>query len=405
MTRSRFLFQAITTQTHYSALKELFTLHNPTKIIISSAFITEAGLSLFSSELAALSAKVTIFAGIRNGITSLQGLQKALTLGCNTYAVDTGSRNILFHPKVYLSRNNDEAIILTGSANLTSGGMSSNIEASIVLHLDLSDKEYAAFVNEIEEQFNNLVKQHPEHVISIDSTNIIDNLSNSGRLIDESIPAPPQPASSSRNRDLDTVPRMRLLTGSIRPPRTGDLNTRGVQRGSRQSPSASQRTRDAARTLSSAPAAPLAERLILVWESDPLTERYLTIPSGSNTHATGSMLFTKGQLDNIDQRHYFRDSVFNDLNWQPDPAPSKRHLERAVADFRLIIRAVDYGVFALRLTHNTRTDTATYRQNNAVTQLHWGDARTLVARRDLLERTMRLYRDNVRPTSFVLELD
>lgn len=401
MPNSKFIFQAITAETHYSALREIFGLRNPTRIIISSAFITEAGLSLFSSELTALSERVTLFAGIRNGITSLQGLQKALDFGCTTYAVDTGSRNLLFHPKVYLARNDTEAILLAGSANLTSGGMSSNIEASIVLRLDLNEEDYSTFVEGVEQQFDRLISDHPQHVIPITSESIIEDLSNSGRLIDENIPAPPQPASSSRNRDLDTVPRMRLLTGSMRPPRAGGRSTRG----SRPAASPSQRARSAAQAPSSAPAAPLAERLTLVWESKPLTERYLTIPSGSTTHATGSMLFTKGQLEGIDQRHYFRDDVFDALNWQPDSAPSNRHLERATANFQLVIRDVDYGVFNLRLSHNTLTNTATYRQNNAVTQLHWGPARGLIARRDLLNRIMRLYRDDAQPTNFVLEID
>jgi hypothetical protein len=153
------------------------------------------------------------------------------------------------------------------------------------------------------------------------------------------------------------------------------------------------------------PAAPVRDQLSLVWESRPLTRRYLTIPTGANTNPTGSMLFTKGAMDDIDQRHYFRDEVFNGLDWHHDTVPGKEHMERAEAQFRLIIRDVDYGVFTLRLSHNTRTDTAAYEQSNSMTQLHWGEARPLVAREDLLDRTMYLYRDETDPDLFVLEID
>lgn len=117
------------------------------------------------------------------------------------------------------------------------------------------------------------------------------------------------------------------------------------------------------------------------------------------------MYFSKGQTDDIDQRHYFREEVFADLDWSHDLAPGKTHLERATARFRIVIKDVNYGVFSMSLTHDSRTDSATYRQNNSVTQLHWGEVKSLVARDDLLGRTMYLYRDAERPGQFVLEID
>src|SRR5690606_12756867 len=57
------------------------------------------------------------------------------------------------------------------------------------------------------------------------------------------------------------------------------------------------------------------EDWILMWESNGLTERDLNIPTGPNTNPTGSMLFKKGNMDDIDQRHYFREDVFVDLDW------------------------------------------------------------------------------------------
>ena len=43
------------------------------------------------------------------------------------------------------------------------------------------------------------------------------------------------------------------------------------------------------------------------------------------------MYFTKGRMIDIDQRHYFRNTVFASLKWKHDPKPSLSHLERATA--------------------------------------------------------------------------
>ena len=117
------------------------------------------------------------------------------------------------------------------------------------------------------------------------------------------------------------------------------------------------------------------------------------------------MLFTKGAFDHIDQRHYFRDNVFVKLMWTPDTRRERQHLERTTADFDFIIRNVAYPAFKLDLSHNTRTNTTTYKQLNSMTEIHWGAARHLVKRDDLLDRRLFLYRDNTRVGHFVIEID
>jgi hypothetical protein len=131
---------------------------------------------------------------------------------------------------------------------------------------------------------------------------------------------------------------------------------------------------------------------ILVWESKELTERDLNIPKGNNTNATGSMFFSKGYMKDIDQRHYFRNDVFDKLTWIFDSKPNKQHLERATADFEIVISGISYGVHTLKLTHDTDTTTKTYAQNNSMTRLHWGEVKQLVAKPELLGNRAILYR-------------
>ena len=238
-----------------------------------------------------------------------------------------------------------------------------------------------------------MIAEYPEHVFHVVDTAMIDNLLDSGRLVDESIRLAPTTAGSSSRRDLDTIPRMKLKTKSIARHRAEPFPRKIRDEEPLQSPTVA------------GVATQVHERLTLAWRSNPLKRRHLTIPDGENTNPTGSMGFGKGTWDDIDHRHYFRDEVFASLKWQLDTAAHTKHIERAEAQVQLVVRDVNYGIFTMRLSHNTRTDTPSYKQRNSMTQLHWGEARHIVAHEDLLDRTMYLYRDRGDQGLFVLEID
>ena len=369
------LLQGITAANHESAIMRVLALPNPERITIGVAFLNARGLQVIGHAIARVAPKTTVFVGIRNGITSAQGLTELLRLKCSIYAVDTGSRSMLFHPKIYASRNAGEARVVIGSANLTGGGLASNVEASFCLTLPLRQENNAAMVTDLENNLYGMIPRFPDHVSPITDELTIHQLLDSGRVVDEEAPAAPGPAGHSRSDHVATPGPMPLNTTYVPLPTLRRPALRPVT-------------------------AESSGRPILVWQSGPLTRRALTIPERATTNPTGSMLFTKGVMDDIDQRHYFRDDVFGDLNWQPDP--SVTHYERTTAQFELLIAGVSYGVFELRISHNTRIESRAYAQGNSMTQLHWGAARTLVAREDLLERTIYLYKSGTR---YILEIE
>lgn len=377
----RFLLQAVNDEDHLAPAREVFGLANLQVATISTAFMTASGLSLLEGVLGPIAGRTRIFVGIRNGVTTVQSIQKALDIGCETYMVDTGSRQRIFHPKMYYARSATRAKLLLGSANLTMGGLRTNIEASVLQELDPAGD--AAFLADLEGKLDAMIADYPEHVIRAVDTAQLADLQRAGRLLDERKARPPEPAGSSADRALDTVPRMALRTAPVRVPAPAAPPVPPV-----------------------APAAPVArERLVQVWESNGLTRRHLNIPTGENTNPTGSMLMGVGAWEGIDQRHYFRDEVFQALDWNLDTEPRTSHIERAEAQMRLIVKDVDYGVRTLHLSHNTLTNTRAYEQRNSMTSLHWGDARPLVAHEDLLGRVLRLYRETEDPTRFTLEID
>ena len=159
-----FLFQGVTDDGHLDAVRHLLAIPQPERIIISVAFMNERGLVALGEALSQIAEITTVIVGIRNGITSVQGLRKSLEIGCITYVVDTGSRDVIFHPKVYFSRNALEARIIVGSANLTVGGLNSNIEASLCLQMDLSRTSDAALVDDLETKIDGMIEEYPEHI-------------------------------------------------------------------------------------------------------------------------------------------------------------------------------------------------------------------------------------------------
>lgn len=397
----RFILQAVQDDDHLAPAREVFQLANLDRAIISTAFMSASGLSLLQAVLDPIAGKTKIFVGIRNGITTVQSIQKALEIGCETYMVDTGSRNRIFHPKLYYSRSPAVGRLLLGSANLTMGGLRTNIEASVLQEFDAADAASVALMDDLEAKLDAMIVDFPEHVIRAVDNAQLAALQASGRLVDERKTRPPEPAGSSANRDLDTIPKMALKTNPIALPKPAAPPAAAA-------PPAPAPTAPAAAAPAAAPAPlplPVEDRWEQVWESNGLTRRHLNIPDGDNTNPTGSMLMGVGAWDGIDQRHYFRDEVFAALDWVADTAPKTAHIERAEVRIRLIIKDVDYGLHTLELSHNTKTDTKSYEQRNSMTQLHWGAARPLIAHEDLLDRILKLYRATANPKLFTLEID
>lgn len=384
-----FLLQAVTSSNHAQAIRALFTIPRPTQVIVSVAFVREAGLDAVEAAIKSLDTKVKCFIGIRNDITSVQAVKRLLALNTELYAVDTGSRKTIFHPKVYFASSTDRAAAIIGSANLTFGGLHNNIEVSTFITLDLSVPPDKEFSDKLINSFDEMLKSHPRHVFLIKNEAHAIDLFESGRLADEEVIPAPSPSSSVKKGERDDLPPMRLN----RTPRSTKKNIKKIKPASKEKP------RKGAKALPSSSTA----TKYLVWESKPLSERDLNIPRGKNTAPTGSMGLKKGAFENIDHRHYFREEVFSGMEWKIDP--NRPRWERSEAKFEIVIKNINYGTFTLKLSNNTDKTSRTYLQKNFMTQLHWGDVKKHIAKRDLLGRILLLYRKDTTPPEFTIEID
>lgn len=396
MASKEFIFQGFTERTHGAAVRELFDVGKVKAVAISVAFVNEGGVEHIEDAFKPHAKVTRVFAGIRNEITSIQGLERLRqTIEARLYTVDTGSRLLVFHPKLFLVKGEDRARMIIGSANLTLGGLNNNVEASVLLDCDLTVDADRELIEAVEEQLDGIITDYAEHVAPVTSKAILEGMLKSGRLIDERALPPPRPRTSVRGAgDMDTLTRIKLKVARIRRPLAKAA-----------APKKPKPATPAAPTKVAAPApvpASIGVDFELVWESKPLTRRDLTIPTAAGTHATGSVSLDKGLLpEEVDHRHYFRDEIFPELAW----ASRSATVDEAYAKFQLVVKGISHGDFDLAIRHTTSTDTRSYEQRNAMTRLSWGPMREHVAREDLIDRTLALYRDNADPTRFVLEID
>ena len=381
MPAASFLLQGFEADTHRKALTWVLACPRLETAILGVAYVRRSGVSLVDAELRAVANKAHVFVGIRNDVTSTQGIESLLALGVRVLAVDTGSASVLFHPKVYFARGVDEARLVVGSPNLTAGGLNGNVEASLRLTLALPTPEDRAVAAGVENAFMALPQSHPDHVVEVGPADVTRFLTQ-GRLVDENVRWPERALTNPDPNAGDTLPRIQLRTTAqqeiVRPP---------ARRAQPRPPGS----------------------LELMWRSKPLVERDLNIPSTAGTHATGSINLDKGLLDPAtDHRHYFRNVVFSALAWQPSPlSPTSQPatVETATARCRLVVTKVDRGEFRTVIAHTTSTTTASYLQRNAMTRLRWGEMARYIGKRELLGRTLQLFRASDDPKYFVIEID
>ena len=370
---NRFILQGLNREDdHISALEHVFSLSPIEKGIIATAFMNSVGATLLVSILENNVDRFDIFVGIRNGITSKQALDILMRHGFSPYIVDTASQAYIFHPKVYLASNFTTARLIVGSANATTGGLARNVEASLCS--DISMETGSELINSVYNDFEELKRDYPDNIFRISLADL-DRFVENGLLVDETHTYRTGATRAHNVNREEARPIMRLRTRRL--PRA----LRTAHTPERREPVA-----DTALVITT------VTNQNLLWRSGRLNRRDLNIPTGTNTNRTGSMLFKRGDpSQNIDQRVYFRQEVFANQNWEFDRNPRYNYMERCFCNFRFVIKGIDYGVYTLKLSHNTRTDTATYAQRNSMTQIHWGDALPLIAREDLLDSICCLY--------------
>lgn len=335
---------------------------------------------------------IALIVGVDQEGTSKEALEQINSLGIFSF-VYYQKESPIFHPKIYLFEGENDTALIIGSSNFTGRGLFSNIESSLFVEFENSDIQGSNLILELKTYFRTLFDFSDSNLFEI-SQQIINDFVDEGIVPEKSEWIKKYKKNTSeRHRKEGTIFKIPSRKTSRIP-----ASFKGIYK-----------SNPIVETLIEELEIPKEIELIgndnyeILWESNPLSERDLNIPTGANTNPTGSMLFKKGKTKGIDQRHYFRDSIFSGLDWQFDANPATLHLERAALNIRIIIIDIDYGVYALKLTHNSKKDTVAYIQNNSMTQISWGEAKDLIRDRELIGKTLFLLK-NKETGEFIIDI-
>ncbi len=111
---------------------------------IAVAWVRASGMAYLSDRLANFlrhGGQLSIIVGIDLQNTTREGLQALLDLEqygrCETFVYHNEAGSI-FHPKLYLFRNEEEARLIVGSNNITQSGLYVNVEAGLQVDTDVN---------------------------------------------------------------------------------------------------------------------------------------------------------------------------------------------------------------------------------------------------------------------------
>ena len=332
----------------------------------------------------------TVIVGVDQEGTSREALEKLLQLRINSF-VFYQKESPIFHPKIYLCEGNNDTALIVGSSNLTGQGLFNNIESSILIEFKSDDEQGKNVVNQLKEYFKPLFDFTDPNLFKLTAKliqSLIDNKIVPTKKIWEKRYS--KNGSKADNNDEDTLTIPQRQTARIPKAFKGKYRTNKV---------VSELIEEIEYKHNVDLTVDKAHKML--WSCSGLTRRDLNIPTSGNTHPTGSMTLRKGNFTDIDQRHYFYDTVFSSLKWQR--IGQSKHRFVADCDFRMVILGIDYGVYHLKITHNTDTESETYKQNNSMSHLRWEEAKRLVAQEELLQESLYILK-NINTGEFVIEI-
>ena len=124
-----------------------------------SAFASEAGIYGLSGHINSAKKNfknLTIIVGIDQGGTSKEALEEILSLNIESY-IFYQKENPIFHPKFYLFEGTNDVKIILGSSNLTGTGLFTNIESSLLVEFNQTDKDGLALLSELKTYYKSLL--------------------------------------------------------------------------------------------------------------------------------------------------------------------------------------------------------------------------------------------------------
>lgn len=134
------------TETHLTEI--LRAIESSEEIIICVAFLKCSGLNFLIEKINKKKGKVIFYVGLDFYLTEPTALRQLLNFGHKVFL--TEKPKATFHPKIFYFKTKNNITAFVGSSNLTSGGLITNIETSVVFQSVTNSK----IDNELKQTFN-----------------------------------------------------------------------------------------------------------------------------------------------------------------------------------------------------------------------------------------------------------
>ena len=362
-----------------------------------SAFASEAGifgLSGYIETAKQFYINLSLIVGIDQEGTSKEALEEILNLKINSYIFYQNEAPI-FHPKIYLFEGDQEIKLIVGSSNLTGRGLFRNVESSLLLEFDINDPEGTTLLTTLKTYYKALFDFSDPNLFKISQT-VIDDFTARKIVPDEierkklysnkkSLSTP----SATSNANTLTIPKRN--TSKI--PANFPIKPRGAASGTVTTPPSSAGLPIIGQTgtvIATAPVVP--QPRVLVWQKPSLSQSDAQFVL-AGTNGTGNLKLSQARFKVngivIDHNTYFRNQVFQSLNWARTK-PTSATYEETICNFIITILGTSYGVQALKLSYDT---VRISNQANTPSWLHWGNTlMSILQQINVTGRALNLYK-------------
>lgn len=343
-----------------------------------SAFASEAGIFGLSGHINSAKKyfkELTIIVGIDQGGTSKEALEEILSLNIQSY-IFYQKESPIFHPKFYLFEGINDVKIILGSSNLTGSGLFTNIESSLLIEFSQTDKDGLALLSELKTYYKSFLNFSDPNIFKIDNK-LINDFFLDGIVPDEAT------RKSNYSKGTSSI----VVTKSKVPKRNVPKVPTDIF------PSKNKKSKPTEVVLTT-PVSTTKTSKSLVWKKLKLSNSDAQdVPTG--TAITGNLKLAQARFKVgttvIDQKTYFRNQVFNKLNWVKTK-PHSATYEETFGVFDITISGKPIGKFTLKLSHDSSRVAG---QGNTPTWLHWGRTVIPVLQKSSLSgKTLNLYELN-----------
>lgn len=362
-----------------------------------SAFASEAGvfgLSGYFQIAKAFYNNLTLIVGIDQEGTSKEALEEILNLNINGY-IFYQSEAPIFHPKIYLFEGDKEIKLIVGSSNLTGRGLFTNVESSLLIEFDITDKEGTALLTNLKTYYKTLFDFSDNNLFKI-SQAVIDDFNARGIVPDESERkriysakrASAIPTTTTPTTNTITVPRRTTARIPASFPVKPRVAIAGV---AIQQPRTIVTPPPVQPAVVVRPIVTPPQPRLLVWQKLSLSRSDAQfVPAGTN--GTGNLKLSQAgfRLNGllIIYNTYFRNQVFQNLSWAKTK-PTSTTYEETICNFDITIMGTSYGIQPIKLSYDPIRIS---NQANTPSWLHWGNTlMTILQQTNVTGCTLNLY--------------